>query len=201
VSGDFYDFLERPDGQVYLAVADVSGKGLNAALPMAKAASLFRVLGKHAATPGELLAAVNRELCETAHRGMFVAMTVGLLDPGSGSVRLANAGNPPSLLIRGDGRYAPLHADAPPLGIDPGQAFPEIAFRLGDGALYLYSDGITETRGQRTGTPDLERLVEVLRELAELPPARRLEATVARLHPGPDPLPDDVTLLVVELPR
>src|SRR6185295_16982140 len=81
VSGDFYDFFELPDGTVAFCLGDVSGKGMNAALLMAKTASLFRCLGKTIRDPARLLTILNREVQETASRGMFVTMIAGLYEP------------------------------------------------------------------------------------------------------------------------
>ena len=102
VSGDFYDFFPSGDGRICFNLGDVSGKGMNAALLMAKTASLYRCLGKSEHSPGRLLGRLNEEICETATRGMFVTMVGGIYDPATGLVRLANAGHepPPSLCRR-----------------------------------------------------------------------------------------------------
>ncbi len=89
VSGDFYDVLPLADGRIAFALADVSGKGLNAALIMVKAATLFRSLAKRIHEPGLLLARIGTELWETMSLGMFVTMVVGVYDPRSHQVRLA----------------------------------------------------------------------------------------------------------------
>ena len=81
VSGDFFDVFVLADGRIAFNVGDVSGKGMNAALLMAKTASLYHCLGKEVHDPGELLATINRELCETGTRGMFVTMVGGVYDP------------------------------------------------------------------------------------------------------------------------
>src|SRR5690606_179800 len=144
LSGDFYDFFLREDGSIYFNLADVSGKGITAALLMAKASSLFRCLGKQLAGPGALLAAVNRELCESSSRGMFVTMVAGRYDPGTGQVRLVNAGHPPALRLDGEGVVTPYGAVAPPLGVVADCDYPETAIDLSGAALYLYSDGVIE---------------------------------------------------------
>ena len=80
VSGDFYDFFELADGTIYFNVADVSGKGMNAAMLMAKTSSLLHCLAKSHSDPGLLLSQVNNEVCETATRGMFVTIVSGFID-------------------------------------------------------------------------------------------------------------------------
>ncbi|MGH6891433.1 MAG: PP2C family protein-serine/threonine phosphatase, partial [Dongiaceae bacterium] len=78
VSGDFYDHFKLPDGTIAFAIGDVSGKGLNASLLMSQTASLFRCLGKTVRDPARLMSILNREICETVSRGMFVTMISGL---------------------------------------------------------------------------------------------------------------------------
>ncbi len=80
VSGDFYDFFKRDDGLIYFNLADVSGKGMNAAMLMAKASSLLHHLAKSISDPGELLSRVNDEICESISHGMFVTLVSGFLD-------------------------------------------------------------------------------------------------------------------------
>src|SRR5690606_3415974 len=86
-SGDFYDFYRLHTGQVAFCIADVSGKGMNAAMLMAKSSSLYRCLGKSILDPSRLLAMLNREILETSIRGMFVTMSAGIFDPESRRVR------------------------------------------------------------------------------------------------------------------
>lgn len=80
VSGDFYDFFQREDGKIYFNLADVSGKGMNSAMLMAKACSLLHHLAKTMNDPGEMLERVNEELCESVTHGMFVTIVSGFID-------------------------------------------------------------------------------------------------------------------------
>ena len=198
VSGDFYDLLQRGDGRMLFALADVSGKGMNAALIMVKAATLFRSFGKRIAEPGRLLARIESELCETLAFGMFVTMIVGCYDPRTRSVRLANAGHLPALRRDRCGVWQEYPALAPPLGIvrrAAGKRFEEQSFSLADSSLYLYTDGVTEARlpsGEQLGIEGLRALI--LRH-AEAAPGRRLREIAAALGSG---VSDDLTLLVIE---
>jgi len=195
VSGDFFDFLTLPGDRIAFCLGDVSGKGMNAALLMAKTASLYRCLAKDAESPGELLGRLNDEVCETATRGMFVTMAAGVYHTRSGVVRLANAGHEPPLLQSSSGSFASIPAEAPPLGILPGAVFPENDLELAGGALYLCSDGLTEAKsedGEALGSRGLEQLV---RRFGGKPLAERIAAIaseVAHLE-----LRDDLTLLGV----
>lgn len=201
LSGDFYDFFTLPDGRMYFNLGDVSGKGINAALLMAKTSSLFHCLGKTIHSPGKLMQQINRELCETTTRGMFVAVTAGLYDPASGAVRLVNAGNPPALLVGRNGTHKTFQAESPPLGIATDTAFPEYELNLSDSGLYLFSDGITEGFIARDETLGIEGLLTLILKVGALPAPTRLEAIVDRIRSAPEPLRDDTTILLVEKPH
>jgi sigma-B regulation protein RsbU (phosphoserine phosphatase) len=199
VSGDFYAWLELPDGRIGFGLGDVSGKGMNAALLMAQTLSAYRCLARTTASPGELLARVNDEVCDTATRGMFVTMVVGELDPRTRRVRLANAGHEPPLLRRRDGSFETFPAEAPPVGIARdvlgGGPFPEVELELDGASLYLYTDGLTE--GRLEGRPlGAEGVRELVAKHEALPPGERLDAIAGRVAGEAER--DDITLLVVE---
>jgi len=195
VSGDFFDILPLANARFHFCLGDVSGKGMNAALLMAKTASLYRCLARDTVIPSQLLERLNDEICETATRGMFVTMAAGLYDANTGSVCLANAGHEPPLLHAADGSLTDYEAQAPPLGILPGTTFPEENIALAGGSLYLCSDGLTEAgmgSGQALGSAGLRRLVQ---RLAGKPVAERIQAIVAEVSSLE--LRDDLTLLAV----
>lgn len=199
VSGDFYDFFALEDGRIGFCLGDVSGKGMNAALLMAKTQSLYRCLGRHGERPGRLLGALNREICETASLGMFVTMVGGVLDPDAGRVWLANAGHEPPLLHAGDGAFRDFPAEQPPLGVlpdpTPDGCFPECEIDLDGGALYVFSDGLTEARGADGAPLEVAGVRNALAAAAGLPLAERLERVVAG---AAGTRHDDLTLLGVE---
>jgi sigma-B regulation protein RsbU (phosphoserine phosphatase) len=199
VSGDFFEHFVLGDGRVWFGVGDVSGKGMNAALLMAKTISLFRCLGKSESSPGRLLGVLNRELLETSYRGMFVTMAAGLYDPASDRLVLANAGHQPPLLRDPGGGYRELEAEDPPLGIVEAAEFAETRFALGGAGLYLFTDGLTEAR-LPAGPLGVEGVRRAIDSLAGLPPAER----VAALGGSPDAAGakrhDDVTVLLLERP-
>lgn len=198
LSGDFYDFFTLPDGRIYFNLGDVSGKGINAALLMAKVTSLFRCLGKRIDDPVELLALINNELCETSVRGLFVTMVAGLYDPATRMVKLVNAGHMPVVLLGEDRRFAKLDAQGPPLGIVPDAAPPQKQFQLGGGSLYLYSDGVTEGRTADGTELGIKGLLDLMLRLAPEPPGERLAGIVGCLTAQAMPLRDDITLVLVE---
>ncbi len=198
ISGDFFDFFERPDGLIPFALGDVSGKGLSAALLMAKTASLFHCLAKTIDDPAILLGIINREICDTASRGMFVTMVAGIYDPASGAVSFANAGHEPPLVRLPDRSYRSFPADAPPLGILADIATQTTHTNLERGELYIFSDGLTEF--QYDGNEDLG--VEGLKQLVEMnarePLRQRLETLLADLDGDGWQARDDLTILAID---
>lgn len=200
LSGDFYDYFTLPDGRIYFNLGDVSGKGINAALLMAKTSSLFRCLGKRIDQPGELLAQINIELCETSIHGMFVTMIAGIFDPKTGLLKLVNAGNPPALLFTPQGLAREIAAASPPLGVLETSVFPEISLNLSDNSLYMFSDGVTEgytENGEVLGLSGLFKTIATMPE--QLKPQQRIDLIVKRIrHDALSPLRDDVTLLLLQ---
>lgn len=196
LSGDFYDYFSTPAGAVAFCIADVSGKGMNAALLMAKVSSLFRCLGKTAADPAALLERLNREIAETSIRGMFVTMIGGLYDPRSRTVRLANAGHVPALLRTGDGAVREIPADGPPLGVLEDAQFTSRELPLTSGALYLYTDGLVEARAADGAELGIGGLKDLIRATAQAPAAQRAQRLLDALH-GAE-VRDDVTALVID---
>tara|TARA_R100001129_G_scaffold173412_6_gene144887 strand:+ start:2089 stop:3861 length:1773 start_codon:yes stop_codon:yes gene_type:complete len=202
VSGDFFDHFPLEDGRICFCLGDVSGKGVNAALLMAKTASLYRCLGKAILSPGRLLALVNREICETAARGMFVTMVGGIYDPRTGVVTLSNAGHEPALLLTPEGDFQAFEAEGPPLGIlaDPPtkDGYPETAVDLKGGSLWVFTDGVTEGYVDDAGTElGVEGVKRILLETRGETLRARLDAVVGVIQPGDGGMRDDVTLLGV----
>jgi len=199
VSGDFYDFFTRQDGCIVFCIGDVSGKGMNAALLMAKTASLFRGLGRNDAQPGKLLARINREILETSTRGMFVTMISGLYDPATRSVRFANAGHHPPLLYRGDGGIESFETAGLPLGIMEARGdampYPEIDLEIGNGSFYLFTDGLTEGLDRDGSSEKLERL---LTQQHSTRVTDRLNALVAAATQQGSDVHDDITVVAIE---
>jgi sigma-B regulation protein RsbU (phosphoserine phosphatase) len=203
ISGDFYDYFTLPDGRIAFVIADVSGKGLDAAFLMVRVTSLLRSTGRHASKPSSWLAGVNAELCDTLQDGRFVCAAVGVYDRTAGSVVLASAGFPPALLYDGE-NFEELPADGPPLGILAEAEYTEHTFQLGARSLYLFSDGATDvhkndadkTEDSRLGTHGLRDLIVRYTVLSPEPRLRALLGDLKRLT-----LVDDTTILLVQEPR
>jgi len=197
VSGDFYDFFSLPDGRIAWGLGDVSGKGMNAAMLMAKTISLFRCLGKTVHDPAGLMSLLNNEIAETASHGMFVTMAAGVFDAVSGQIVFANAGHQPPLFRSRAGIYRELEESSPPLGILPGMEYTTQSLMLDGGRLYLFTDGVTEGWASDGSMLELFGLKALLDKHSLLPPADQLAGVAeALVRPGVR-LHDDLTLLVI----
>ncbi|MFK7955865.1 MAG: SpoIIE family protein phosphatase [Lysobacterales bacterium] len=196
VSGDFFDFFDLPDGRIGFAVGDVSGKGMNAALLMVRATSLLRWIGKSGQAPGQWLAQVNNELVSTVSDGMFICATVGYFEPLTGTVTWANAGFPPPIVYSPEQPCQTFPALAPPLAIIEQSGYTDETVQLGDGAMYFYSDGVTEARAGNGDMLEEEGLLDLIREQAQWPVKPRLGKIITQLRKRE--LGDDTTLLIVD---
>jgi len=198
ISGDFYDYFELADGRIGFVIGDISGKGLDAALLMIRAASLLRWAGKDGIAPGAWLARANDELCETTHDGRFVCALVGYCDRDAGTVQLAGAGFPPALVYR-RGAFTEYPSGGPPLGIMAGIAFEQQDIALNGGALYAFSDGATDVRGAEGKRLGNDGVRDLIKRHATMAPDARLRALLSDLKHLK--LVDDTTLLLIEKPR
>jgi serine phosphatase RsbU (regulator of sigma subunit) len=146
VGGDFYDFIELPDGRLVIVAGDVTGKGVPAALVMASTRSLMRGEAPRLLEPSAILAHVNDVLLSDIPEQMFVTCLCAVLDPPSGRIVFANAGhNLPYL--RTDEEVLEKRATGLPLGLMPGIRYDESEATIPPGAtLVLHSDGLAEAR-------------------------------------------------------
>ncbi len=162
VGGDFYDFIELPDGLVGIVIGDVTDKGVPAALVMATTHSILRSDAPRLVAPSEVLARANQLLVAEMPPAMFVTCLYAVLEPATGRLRYANAGHDLPYLRTRSG-VAELRATGMPLGLLPGMAYEEKETILapGDGLL-LHSDGLVEAHNAERamfGFPRLKELV------------------------------------------
>ncbi len=198
VSGDFYDLLPFPEGNLGLLIADVSGKGVPAALVMATTCSTLRAVAGPEITPGAVLEQVNTILCRNIPGKMFVTCLYANLDPARRVIRFANAGH--NLPIkRSGGGVEELQATGMPLGLLPGMIYEENEARLEPGdQLLFYTDGIVEAHNRQHEMFGMPRLRHCLAEAAGTRPT--IEHLLARLaeFTGPDwEQEDDATFMVL----
>lgn len=198
VGGDYFDYVITQEGKVSIAVGDVSGKGIPAAILMANVQALFRAEARGGAEPDQILDQMNRRLCEIEGPERFVSFFCALFDPERREIRHSSAGHPPPMLVRFDGSLHHLDAGGLLLGIEPEVSYPLGVIRLRTGDLILcYTDGIPDPLSD--GSPLREdQLEEMIRNLRHLPASRLLDRIIQRIREGPA-LEDDTTLLILKV--
>ena len=147
VGGDFFDYLEMPSGEIAITVADVSGKGVPAALFMARLYSSVRFHLLTTSNVADAMSGLNSEIAETAPRGRFITCVMAVLDPSNHKLHLANAGHIPPVRrdALGDVALIGNKKSGMPLGILPKQEFRELHFTIKPADTWLFvTDGITE---------------------------------------------------------
>jgi serine phosphatase RsbU (regulator of sigma subunit) len=167
MGGDLYDFHTLPGDEILVMVADVSGKGIPAAVGMTALAGMITVaLEVFAADLTGLVKAINRAFCRRMYASMFATLLAVTLDPRTHRVRVLNAGHPPGLIRRRDGTLAelvPQKQSGAPLGIFPDAVYEVVTAELGPGdAVFITSDGMTEAMNTRHELYGRERLLELL---------------------------------------
>jgi serine phosphatase RsbU (regulator of sigma subunit) len=199
VSGDYYDFLPGP-GRLGVVVADVSGKGMHAALVMASTRSLVRANAAAQLGPADSLHQVNASLCADATQGMFVTLFYAELEAGSGAVEYVSCGHTPPLRWRAaDGAVEEFDSTGTVLGMDETARFAARRVELGAGdVLLLLTDGYAEAFDARSRPFGDERLRELLAAHAKEPAARILERVKGAVERfvGDAPVSDDRTIVV-----
>lgn len=160
VGGDWYDYIPLSDGRVAIVLADVSGKGMPAALLMSATRGIVRSLAPLAQGPSEVLSRVNQVLLSDFATGQYVTMIYAVLDPAARTLTFASAGHPWPLLCHGTD-VRPLHTDAGmPLGLLPGDFSEHVVKLCCDFRLLFFTDGISEQIGHAEEEFGCERLMQ-----------------------------------------
>jgi phosphoserine phosphatase RsbU/P len=199
--GDFYDFIELPDGRIGLVMADVSGHGVPAAFFMAVARTNLRDLAALYADPGACLAHTNRALCAQNPMDLFVTVLYCVFDPTTGVLCYANGGHNPPYLRRADGSVEALDgAGGLVLGAMPDVEFPDhtVQLRAGD-RVVLYTDGVTEAWNSADEAYGAERLIAEVQACGDGQAAAIVERICHSVtnFAGSAAQSDDITLTVL----
>ncbi|MDP1774289.1 MAG: SpoIIE family protein phosphatase [Methylobacter sp.] len=202
VGGDFYDFFFIDEKNLCFLIADVSDKGVPAALYMMVAKTLLKTEGQRLGEPAKMLASVNRILAADNDTCMFTTVFCAILDVTTGEVRFANAGHNPPLIIDSHGaRYL-----TPKSGLMLG-AMTETVFtteRLTleqEGTLFLYTDGVTEAKNPEDALYGEERLLKALQTAPQGDLANMIHYISSEVvhHAGGAPQSDDITMLAIKM--
>jgi len=200
VGGDYYDFLRVRDGRVAAVLADVSGKGLPAALMVSTVHSALRLLIDQADVGPELIRRLNHHIAESSAPNKFITLLVAELDPHRAEMRFVNAGHNPALLVGPDGEVKELESGGLPLGLFDSSTYRMGRLDLGEGDLVcIYSDGITESASRLDEEFGVGRLVDLLRTTRDKPLSEIVSAVDAAVTGFEDGLNqgDDQTLVLI----
>ncbi len=200
IGGDFYDFIPLPGGKWGIVIADVSGKGVPAALLMALSRSLIRAYSRNHPSIVQARELANDFMLRDTRSGMFVTCFYAVVDPGRRSLTYVNAGHNPPVVTRPEGPMVLLRASGTPLGVIDQPGIVEEKYDLSQGDLVLmYTDGITEAvapHGERFGVHRLEKVVRNSRHLVAEQVCERVVAGAEAFAEG-QPQFDDMTVVVL----
>ncbi len=198
VGGDWYDYIPLQDGRLAIVLADVSGKGMGAALLMSSTRTVLRMVAEGGLPPAEVLCRVNRVLLKDFPRAKFVTMVYALLDPKRGSIVFASAGHLPPLLVDASGAHFLETEAGLPLGIRE-RSFSERTIEMTAGSrLVFYSDGVTEAMNS-----SLEQYGETRLRDHVANPSASTQSVVndVRTFTAGQSASDDVTVVMVQATR
>ena len=202
VGGDFYDFYQLNENTVAFLVADVSGKGIPAAMFMMTAKTILKDLAESGMSVNDIFTKANEKLCENNESGMFVTAWMGILDIPSGKMQFANAGHNPPLLKRADGRFEYLKTRAGFVlaGME------NVRYRTGEltlcagDRLFLYTDGVSEATNTKNELYGEDRLLAFMNTNATISAATLLTELKNNIDEfvGEAPQFDDITMLTFD---
>ena len=202
VGGDFYDFFPIGEDKYAFLVADVSGKGIPAAMFMMTAKTLIKGIAQNGAGPGVILTKANENLCQNNEAEMFITAWLGIMDIESGEIVFANAGHNPPVLKNEDGSFTYLKSRPGfVLAGMEGIVYKDNYVKLNPGqSLFLYTDGVTEATNNKNKLFGEDRLIEALIESGNMNTrytCKIVKAAVDRFV-GTAPQFDDITMLAVK---
>ena len=202
VGGDFYNFFLIDDDHLAMAIGDVSGKGIPAALFMMVTNILISDRTTMGGTPGEILTFVNQALCEHNKAEMFVTLWLGILEMSTGRIIAANAGHDDAAICRKGGTFELFktrHGFV--AGGMEGVRYRDFELKLEPGdKVFLYTDGVPEAADAQNGMFGMERMLDALNANKERTPEQILNGVHERVNAfvGDAPQFDDLTMLCVE---
>ena len=202
VGGDFYDFYKLSDTTVAFLAADVSGKGIPAAMFMMTAKTIIKDLAESGMAVNDIFTRANDKLCENNEADMFVTAWMGILDLQTGNMKYANAGHNPPLLKHADGSFEYLRSRAGFVlaGIEGfNYRVNELQLKAGD-RLFLYTDGVPEATNAESELYGEDRLLSFMNQNATLQATQLLPALKADIDAfvGEAPQFDDITMLMFD---
>ena len=201
VGGDFYDFFPVDDDHLCLVIADVSGKGVPAALFMMASMIMISDNAKAGKSPAEVLDSVNKGICESNREKMFITLWLGILEISTGKLTCANAGHEYPVLMEKGGEYRLIKdAHSFVLGGIKSAKYKEYELKLNEGSsLFVYTDGVPEAINRDNEMFGTDRMLSVLNEDTDRTPEEEITAVRKAVSDfeGDQERFDDVTMLCI----
>ena len=200
IGGDYFDYIPLSRNRLGLAVADVSGHGIPAALVMTAFRALLRTKARGKLGPANIASAINHMLSEFTGDNHFVTVLYAILEPPSGNLTYISCGHPPPLLLRANGELEKLDHRNTALGIFQNMQYTEDQIQVNAGdILVLYTDGVVELMNQQGESFGIQRLKQVIFENRPATSAELVSKVIeaVQLFSDDDSFPDDLTLVIV----
>jgi len=202
VGGDFYDFFRIDDDHIGIVMADVSGKGVPAAIFMAVSRTIIRATGIHGGSTDECMGYVNKLLCNESHDMMFVTVFYGIYRISTGELEYTNCGHNPPFVLKHNNKVERLpYAKNTIVGVIDGEEFQKDSMTLEPGdTIILYTDGVTEAENSEHGEFGESRLEETLKSVPGAGAQEIDEAIKEDLAAfvGDAKQSDDITMLILK---
>ncbi len=202
LGGDYYDYIELPKGNLGLVIADVSGKGTEAALFMPSIEMAFRMNTRNSTRPDEVVANLNGVLCELTEQECYVTLFYARLDVLRRTLEYTNAGHFPPMILRAGEPELWLTEGGTVVGLLPDASYPTAIVALNPGdVLILYTDGVIEAEDSNGEMFSVERLVSVARANQEKTPRELVQMIQSSVFAfaGTKELRDDLTVVVLKV--
>jgi sigma-B regulation protein RsbU (phosphoserine phosphatase) len=202
IGGDYYDAFRRAtDGPLLIAVADVSGKSVPAAMLMATFQASLRALAGVSSSLSDLAGGLNRQVCANSSNGRFTTAFIAELDPLTGNLTYLSAGHNPPILRREDGTFERLKSENIPLGIEAKEVYKTRVTNVGlHDLLMIYTDGVTEARNEDKEQFGETRLMTLMQSTGKNEQSARTLSNVMQVldeFVGAAPQHDDITCLIL----
>lgn len=205
VGGDFFDVINMPNNKVLLVIADVSGKGLPAAIYMVKVQTYLRIATKIFSHPSDILCEVNKLVLKAFQRNFFVTIALALIDYENNKIIVSRAGHNPVMLYE-NGKVQLITPPGIALGLEHNNIFSETLsysehLIKDNSVILLFTDGITEAMNKNNEEFGIDKLINVFSEIAGLPAALLIEEIITRIKAftGSEDNRDDIAMLVAKL--
>lgn len=201
VGGDFYDFMELPDGRIGIVIADISGKGLEAAVYTAMGKYTMRAFASEDPSPASVLTRTNQALVKSGREWGFVTALYGVIDPDTCTLTYGNAGHPPAVLLRSSGEVSciPCPGQQPPLGVFANIEYVDNSLVLRSGDMLIgYTDGLIEARADNQMF-EIDRLCSLVSEHHAEEPEELVDTIYSAVCEFSDRrLADDIAILIIK---